>query len=327
MQRALSPISEPIVLAVALVAAAIMGLAIQRGGTCMVAAVEEAVSKRRWTKALALGEAAIWVSAFFAIAVLAGLPMAVPPSFAVNIWVVIGGLLLGLGALLNGACVIGSIARLGSGNWHYLLTPAGYFLGSALHDKSTIIRSAEGETLAAASSGWLAIAIVTPILAYRSWGIGKVAVYRRMPPQGWTAHQATAVIGMAFGVLVLVAGPWTYTDALSRLAHRMTGFGVLEGALFLMLLAGAVAGGWKRRTSEAWRLSTATACLAGGALMGFGGSMIPGGNDNLILVGLPMFHGYAWLAIVSMTAAIVLGLIVTTRLRGPEQGPPMAQLP
>ena len=37
--------------------------------------------------------------------------------------------LLGLGAMLNGACVIGSIARLGSGDLAFAAMPVGYYLG------------------------------------------------------------------------------------------------------------------------------------------------------------------------------------------------------
>ena len=40
-------------------------------------------------------------------------------------------LLLGLGAVLNQACVFGTVARLGSGEWAYAATPLGFYLGSA----------------------------------------------------------------------------------------------------------------------------------------------------------------------------------------------------
>lgn len=47
---------------IALLCAAIMGYAIQRGATCMVAAVEEVLTRRRAHRLIALGEAAIWVA-------------------------------------------------------------------------------------------------------------------------------------------------------------------------------------------------------------------------------------------------------------------------
>src|SRR5438045_3021481 len=65
--------------ATALLSAALMGMAIQRGATCMVAAVDEAISARRYTRALALGEAALWVGGLIALAQLAG-GIAMPPA-------------------------------------------------------------------------------------------------------------------------------------------------------------------------------------------------------------------------------------------------------
>ena len=47
---------------VAAVCAGIMGYAIQRGATCMVAAVDEVLTKRRADRILGLLEAAVWVS-------------------------------------------------------------------------------------------------------------------------------------------------------------------------------------------------------------------------------------------------------------------------
>ena len=42
---------------------------------------------------------------------------------------VLGGVLLGLGAFINGACVFGAIALFGSGRWAQLFMPAGFYLG------------------------------------------------------------------------------------------------------------------------------------------------------------------------------------------------------
>jgi len=40
--------------------------------------------------------------------------------------------------------------------------------------------------------------------------------------------------------------------------------------------------------------------------MGWGSLLIPGGNDGLILVGMPLAWPYAWLAFATMCAAIAL---------------------
>lgn len=47
-------------------------------------------------------------------------------------WTAPGAVLLGLGASLNRACVLGAIARVGSGEWAYLATAFGFYLGCLL---------------------------------------------------------------------------------------------------------------------------------------------------------------------------------------------------
>lgn len=50
---------------------------------------------------------------------------------------VAGGVLLGLGALLNGGCYLGSITYLGSGNSNFLFTLVGIALSLRLADPSS----------------------------------------------------------------------------------------------------------------------------------------------------------------------------------------------
>jgi toxin CptA len=42
--------------------------------------------------------------------------------------------------------------------------------------------------------------------------------------------------------------------------------------------------------------------------MGAGGALVPGGNDALILVGMPLLWPYAWLAFASMCCSIYLAI-------------------
>jgi uncharacterized membrane protein YedE/YeeE len=115
----------------ALLCAGVMGFAIQRGGTCTVAAIDEVIDKRRIRRLTAMAEASLWVAGGLVLASsLHALGMA-PAGFAVSRWTVVGGALLGLGAFVNGACVFGAIARLGSGEWAYLATPLGFYAGCA----------------------------------------------------------------------------------------------------------------------------------------------------------------------------------------------------
>src|SRR5580765_2978185 len=118
-----------VVFAVAALCAAVMGYAIQRGATCTVAAVDEVVTQRTFQRLLSLFEAALWVAGGLAIAAALHILPQMPAGYAVSGWTVVGGVLLGLGAYINGACVFGAIARFGSGEWAYIVTPIGFYLG------------------------------------------------------------------------------------------------------------------------------------------------------------------------------------------------------
>jgi len=114
-------------LALAILLAGVTGLVIQHGGICLVAAVDEFVTRRRLNLVFGLFEAAVVVTAILAIAMQFGVRLEAEPDFEFMAPMLAGGVLLGLGALLNRACLFGTIAHLGSGDWHYLFTPVGFF--------------------------------------------------------------------------------------------------------------------------------------------------------------------------------------------------------
>jgi hypothetical protein len=297
--------AHPLALLLAVFAAAGMGFAIQRGGTCMVSAVDHLVRQRSPSKLIALAECSLWTSLFGLIAGSTGFVIAASPSYPVGLLTLAGGLLLGAGAWLNGACVFGSIARIGGRDWHYLLTPPGYFIGSLLHHEllggyaamqppGSVVRLEPLLILLALTS------LIASLRALRRIG-GKVSGL-------WDYRHATIAIGLAFVPLVLVAGPWTYTEALGKLSHRLGAPSWREGLLFAALLGGAIIGGCGLAGPDRFTARRGLLCLGGGTLMGFGGSMVPGGNDNLILVGLPGLQPHAWLAIAAMVGAIAAGL-------------------
>lgn len=296
---------QPLALLLAVLAAAGMGFAIQRGGTCMVSAVDHLVRQRSPSKLIALAECSLWTSLLGLFVGSTGFVIAASPSYPVGLMTLAGGLLLGAGAWLNGACVFGSIARIGGRDWHYLLTPPGYFFGSLLHHEVL------GGYAHAQPSG--PVVAVEPLLALLGLAslIASLRALRRAGGSAsglWDYRHATIAIGFAFVALVLVAGPWTYTEALGKLSHGLGTPSWREGLLFAALLAGAIVGGRGLAGPERFAARRGLLCLGGGALMGFGGSMVPGGNDNLILVGLPGLQPHAWLAIGAMVLAIAAGL-------------------
>lgn len=306
---------------IAAACAALMGYAIQRGATCMVAAVDEIVSSRRIGRAAAILEAALWVAGGLVVASAFGRLASAPQGFAPTGWTVLGGVLLGLGALINRACVFGAVARFGSGEWAYALTPLGFFLGclafAPLADAAAPMRTSQASLLLAAPA-----LLAVPFLAFAAWRLNRFrgeAARHGLAAHVWSPHQATVVIGVTFVVMALTVGAWAYTEALAGLARGMTMRLAARGLLVLALFAGAVAGGWTAGRFKARRLTAGAMlrCLAGGAMMGLGGLIVPGSNDGLILVGLPLLQPHAWLALATMSATIAAELMLTRRRRAP----------
>jgi len=280
--------------------AATMGYAIQRGATCTVAAVDEIVTQRGVSRLVALLEASLWVAAGLAIAQRLGWIAQLPVAYGLTGWTIAGAALLGLGAWTAGACVFGAIARLGSGEWAYLATPLGFYLGCA--SVAAVFGAAMPQAGAAgAEPNAVPTLLVVALAALLVWRALLLA-WRR----AWTPHAATLVIGAAFAVLLVLAGTWAYTDVLAELA-RGTVHGVTTRVLLVLgLLGGAIAGGWRAGRLR-WQLPTLRAlarCLAGGVLMGWGSLLIPGSNDGLILVGMPLLRPYAWAAFATMCLVI-----------------------
>jgi len=307
----------------AVLCAGVMGFAIQRGATCTVAAVEELLARRRANRLLAMSEASLWVTGGLALASIAGALPAMPTAYPVDAWTFIGGALLGLGAWINGACVFGAIARLGSGEWRYAATPMGYFIGCLsvgwlfaapaareLGDASPVLQSAAWVApLFVAFAAWR---IVTPLLRSKS-GVRQIA------NRVWAPHAATAVIGVTFVVILLLVGVWAYTDVLGQLAHGSTMRLVLGIPCLLALYIGALVGG---RTAGRWRstpmsASGLTRCLVGGAMMAWGGLLIPGSNDGLVLIGMPLLQPYAWLAFATMCVCIAAAMTLARQIAKP----------
>jgi len=237
-----------------------------------------------------------------------------------------------LGAYVNSACVFGAIARLGSGEWAYIVMPVGFYVGcvtlpsvfpfpaaqklpyaSPVLQASPWIASAFGVFML-----WRLIGALRALAADEGTGPFLPRSMRAMASRVWSPHAATTVIGITFFFMLLLVGAWAYTDVLAELARGMAGNLAARTLLLLALFAGAMLGGLTAGRFRSTRISAAqlAKCFAGGLLMGWGSLLIPGGNDGLILVGIPLLWPYAWIAFLTMCATIGTALLVEKSLVG-----------
>jgi Sulphur transport len=300
--------------------AGVMGFAIQRGATCTVVAVDEVVSKHTFRRLTAMVEASVWVAGGLFIAQSLHLLGRMPSGYPLSGWTALGGALLGLGAYVNRACVFGAIARLGTGEWAYLATPVGFYVGCLsfwhvfalpaprpLTYGSPVLQAPAW--VAALFVAFMAWRIARPAFATRSHAAATGMLghwYKELAAAVWSPHAATTVIAVAFLSLLLLVGAWSYTDVLAELARGMAGSLLARTLLLLALLLGAMLGGWTAGRFGSTRMTPVQVlrCFAGGVIMAWGGLLIPGGNDGLILVGMPLLWPYAWVAFTAMCVSI-----------------------
>lgn len=305
-------------LAIAVVCAGLMGFAIQRGGTCLVAAIDEVVRKRTANRLIGLAEASLIVAAAMVVAELLGVLPTAPRDFAPTGWTVLGGATMGLGAYVAGACVFGAIARIGNGETAYFLVPAGFFIGCVVAVELGMDRlpHAVAGHSPVLGSALLFAAPLLLIVGWRLWGVAGAASRGEFAAYVWSPHVATGVIGVAFAILFLAVGAWNYTDYLADAARHMAMRGGDRGLLLVALFGGSLFGGWTARRIKPSipTPSMVARCLSGGILLGLGGSLVPGANDGLILLGLPLLYPYAWLAVVGMLVVISAALLLQSRL-------------
>lgn len=304
-------------LLVTMVVVFVMGTAIQRGNTCTVVAVDDIVHRRSWGRFLAIVYAWFWVAGGLT---LLSLTVGFTPDakvVPVTVWSAVGGVLLGVGAVVNGACTTGTIARIGSGEYTFGLTIVGFYLGCLLAPH-LLGRAATTHSTAAATVTSLSYPALTLLglavvagLTVRRLVWGPHESFREFLRRAWDPRTATMIVAALFVTAVHLSGAWAYTDALGAVSHGQTGHIASNLALFVALLAGAVVAG---RAQLGTRLIGPLAprvirCTFGGIIMGIGFSVAPGAFDGFTLLGQPLLLPYAWAVMAACYLSVLLGVL------------------
>lgn len=283
----------------------VAGYAVQRGSTCAVAAVHALVEEGRGERFLSFLLCAAIALAVMAVGALLGWnSFGHYPGSSAGLAPIAGGLLFGLGAWLNGRCAFGTIARLGGGEAARLGTLAGFFGGFALADRADLPAPTPdlASPLISANTAWVlagALAAAT-LLALATRGSAS--------SNEWSPLRSMGLIGLINGTLLVIAAGWPYTNLLMDLATS-SGMEILWRSLMALVfilgsLSGALLGGTFRAAAGAPGLWART--LAGGMLMGVGATLVPGGNDTMLLVGMPLLLLNFVLAYAAMIAILLL---------------------
>lgn len=304
-------------LAASLALTFLMGVGVQRGNTCTVVAFDDVLHRRSPDRLLAIAYCWLWVAGGLTLVKLSTGFTLGAQLFPVTVWSVIGGLILGIGAVVNGACTVGTVARIGSGEYAYGLTPVGFFLGCVLAPHvfgrtatSHIGTAATTTSLDHPVAALLGLAIVIA-LTIRRLATHERESLRDFLHKAWDPRTALMIVAVLFVVVVHIYGAWAYTDLLGDVAKGADKQVVERFALFAALLAGAIVGG---RTLRGTRLIGPLAprvirCTLGGLLMGIGFSLAPGAFDGLTLLGQPLLLPFAWAVMAASYVTVVLGVL------------------
>ena len=318
-------------LAGALVLAALLGFAAHKAGICMVKAVAELATSRRPFLLLSFAKTSAW--SFLAIFLAGWLGAESTFQHWPMSWLAVaGGIIFGIGAGVNGGCVFSTLTRVADGRIAVLGAVAMWPLGT-LTEAVLLEGPSKDYSVSLSASGFLPQTIHPAFLgALLLWAIWELyRIFASMRPghprsvlltPNLTLSTAALLIGASNGFIYQHYQNWSFTSAVNRsVIGASAGTTDNAAAVWLLLIAaftGMVLSAFLRGSIELRKpqLSEAVRHVWGGFAMGFGSAMIPGGNDAVILYGIPSHSPHALPAIAGIILGIAVALAILRAIGG-----------
>lgn len=307
-----------------------MGYALNQGSTCAVTAAKEWIDRRTARMATGLAVAVAVAGVTWLSLTWMGLIGPLSGGRPVTGGLIIGAVLLGIGALINDACLLGTLSRIGHGELRFLALPPGLALGFLLTDwlVPAGTRAQMPNPLSAPSTlGGIVL------LAFVALMVCGVRAMRRGGDDGdvyrWSLWSAMIILGFTGAILFALAPGWTYADFVHRGVSFQSGMMVSSGlaaiSAAVAMVTGALCAGIVGRTyiHQAPDLAGLMRSVVGGGVMAVGIVLVPGGNDTVLLAELPVLtpSGLVGFAVMSGT---VTGLLWLQRRWSPRTAEPTA---
>jgi uncharacterized membrane protein YedE/YeeE len=305
----------------------LVGFAMKRGGLCTYAAVLQIVNFRRVDRLFDFLGAAAWATlAVVSLSWWAPVHVSLSGTHDQIIMAVSGGLILGLGAYINRGCVFGTFVQLVGGNMTYMATLVGMSAGVIITHEffndivPEITRASVVTQPGLTGLLWLLAAGLFALAMLFQFVDSDVAIKARVTRLHLRHRQAIfvmLVLGVGGGLLFAIISGWGFATVLTKATlNVLDSINPGPAALPIFCTLAMVAGGIYAAVSggsfaiQAPRLLPFFGCLAGGALMGSAAFVIPGGNDGMLLKGIPSLAPHAIIGFVFM---IVVMLILSIR--------------
>jgi uncharacterized membrane protein YedE/YeeE len=324
------------ILAFAVVLALVLGFAAHRASICTVRAVAEIMSSRRGYMLASIGKSVLWVWAV-TIPIFWLMPAS---GTELNGWsltgvAVLGGFMFGLGAAINHGCAFSTMARFADGDGKMLATIIGFALGvlgfATLAGWRWLPRPVPAPALVGSLLAWA----MAPAFVFLAWALYESARLWRTRPSDtrltdlilaprYRLSTAALLVGLPGALLFLTYGPFGYTSTFELVIEGAFGTRSWPPAarwiLLVAVLTGMFLSTWQRgsfrpdwRPQPVWLVN-----LAGGLLMGLGTALAPGGNDALVLYGIPTFSPSAAPTFAALALGVAAGLVMMHRWLGIE---------
>ena len=313
------------------------GFSVRRGSICLVRATHEII-ERKPPKTMLFVMEAMTVALSITIPAMILFPehISLAASYDLSLYLLTGAALYGIGAAINGACALGTLNQVMSGRIEYLATILGLAAGFMVFLNWDLIFTLQ--KLKSINHAELNIFLFLPLM-FLVWGVALFQIMRfvrqskesklKKLKQYLTSPVARDFIGVSIfgfcgGVIYLLLGrSWDYTKFIMDVEeHIHAGFWPDESILPVltttlamfsgMAIASIISKSFKFQRST---LKAFTIRFLAGGLMGAAVGLIPGGNDTIILHGIPGLAFHAPVALIIMMMAIAVVLVMGKRVK------------
>lgn len=300
----------------------LLGFALVRAATCTVAAT------MRW-----IGEGKMdWLFGLLIVASWAGLVLFlllqysgrahIPVDIEIGWQLFFGAAIMGIGALINRGCFVGTVGYIGAGKFSYVLTFVGLALAMLLLrvDMLNPFDPVVTKGRTAIEDSIVKQGVLLGFAALCLLSLWLIIARRNL------AMLALLTIGITAALIYGTRPEWSYAAVLnSLLLGQGLSVGMTVELAVVALFAGAVFSSWLKNKFHpqfgTWRLAAAN--LAGGFLMGIGAAAVPGGNDVLLLwtaPGLTLYGAVAYLVMIATIAVMLVAMPYGTKAIGKFRG-------
>jgi uncharacterized membrane protein YedE/YeeE len=320
--------------------AGLIGFAAHRASICSVRAMSEIITTGHAYMLGSFIKTVLW-----SMAITLPLLWLVPNiadlrvSWHISMSTIAGGFIFGVGAALNRGCALATLIQLFSGRLAMGLTILGFIAGLALTNS---LQALQFFPVSEMTVHWLSESpefiswILIPIFtwaAYESRTLWRGLhdghrFSEHVNSPRYKLSSAAALMGLANGLLFMLAGGWAYTSILGKEVTwhiSQTDFAdnlqevTRPGAAWLLVASLAAGIFISARQSDRmkleWRPSWQWAHnITAGTIMGIGAALVPGGNDALLLGGMPVLAPHALPAFAALLAGIAVTLLVQRQL-------------